>query len=309
MILFISSVGLLASKDIIHVIKKYGLKFIFLGFLITSSGMFFTTILKKLFNANKYIFSGIFTGALTSSPGFASALETSKFHETQVGYGYALGYIPGVLVVVLSMYLLPKIFKINIEKELQNLKNDVKETQYNEKNFDFIAFSLIIIIGIIIGKIKFNFGVVKFSFGITGGVLMSSLFFGNLKQFLGMNFNMNTYILKNIKELGLLIFLSSVGLRYGYTSINSLNSKGILYIISAFIIGFLSLLIGFLFGRYVFKMNWIMLSGALCGGMTSTPGLGAAIDSTKSDDVTAGYGATYPFALIGMVIFVILLNN
>ena len=271
--------------------------------------MFFTTILKKIFNTNKYIFSGIFTGALTSSPGLASALETSNFHEAQVGYGYALGYVPGVLVVVVSMYLLPKLFKIDIENELKVLKNNTKTIKDHEKEFDFIAYSLVIILGIIIGKIKVKFGIINFNFGITGGVLISSLFLGNLKKVVGINFNMNRTILKSLKELGLLMFLGSVGLRYGYTSINSLNSEGILYVACAFIIGFLSLLIGFLVGRYVFKINWIMLSGALCGGMTSTPGLGAAIDSTKSDDVTAGYGATYPFALIGMIIFVIILNS
>ena len=52
-----------------------------------------------------------------------------------------------------------------------------------------------------------------------------------------------------------------------------------------------------------------MLSGAICGGMTSTPGLGAATDAVGSDDPGAGYGATYPFALFGMVIFTIILNK
>jgi putative transport protein len=66
---------------------------------------------------------------------------------------------------------------------------------------------------------------------------------------------------------------------------------------------------GFLVGRYLFKINWVMLSGAICGGMTSTPGLGAAIDAIGCDDPAAGYGAVYPFALLGMVVFSILLNN
>jgi len=52
-----------------------------------------------------------------------------------------------------------------------------------------------------------------------------------------------------------------------------------------------------------------MLSGAICGGMTSTPGLGAAIDAAGSDEPAAGYGAVYPFALLGMVLFSIILNR
>ena len=41
--------------------------------------------------------------------------------------------------------------------------------------------------------------------------------------------------------------------------------------------------------------------------MTSTPGLGAATDACGSDDPASGYGATYPFALFGMVVFTIVL--
>jgi putative transport protein len=41
--------------------------------------------------------------------------------------------------------------------------------------------------------------------------------------------------------------------------------------------------------------------------MTSTPGLGAAIDFYGTDDVGASYGAAYPFAIICMVVFAKLL--
>jgi uncharacterized transporter YbjL len=65
----------------------------------------------------------------------------------------------------------------------------------------------------------------------------------------------------------------------------------------------------YLVGRYIFKLNWIMLIGAICGGMTSTPGLGAAIEAVGSNEPAAGYVAIYPFALLGMVIFSIILHN
>ncbi len=45
-------------------------------------------------------------------------------------------------------------------------------------------------------------------------------------------------------------------------------------------------------------MNWIIIAGAICGGMTSTPGLGAAIDATQTDEVAAGYGAPTLWAII-----------
>jgi len=60
-------------------------------------------------------------------------------------------------------------------------------------------------------------------------------------------------------------------------------------------------------GRKLWKINWIILAGAICGAMTSTPGLGAAISATDSEDCAAGYGAAYPVALFCMVIFTTLI--
>lgn len=68
-------------------------------------------------------------------------------------------------------------------------------------------------------------------------------------------------------------------------------------------------MVGFAVGRYVFKLNWIILSGAICGGMTSTPGWAPRRRRWEATIPAPGYGATYPFALLGMVIFSIILNK
>ncbi len=43
--------------------------------------------------------------------------------------------------------------------------------------------------------------------------------------------------------------------------------------------------------------------------MTSTPGLGAAIDATGTDEVSAGYGGAYPVAIVCMVLFTTMLHT
>ena len=55
-------------------------------------------------------------------------------------------------------------------------------------------------------------------------------------------------------------------------------------------------------------MNYVLLSGAICGGMTNTTGMGTLLDVLGSDDAATGYGATFPFAVIGMVLFSILMR-
>lgn len=83
LILFIASVGLLAAKDMNIVIKKYGAKFIVLGLLITSISAAATYGMTRLSKGiNPYIVEGVYTGALTSSPGLAAALESAREHAT-----------------------------------------------------------------------------------------------------------------------------------------------------------------------------------------------------------------------------------
>jgi len=322
LILFIAAVGLLASKDLCRIFKKYGLKFAFLGFIITFTGAtvcYIMTLISK--GQNPFAVSGVYTGALTSSPGLAAALEAVSVYDKQaeslVGFGHAIGYVPGVLVVILTMQFFPLIFGIDVDKEKAKFREEMhRDSHGNEKEvaevtFDIIAFVFVCLVGYFLGKIKIYMGptIKHFCLGSTGGVLMASLTLGYIGKIGPMTFRMSNSILGAIRELSLAFFLAIVGLRYGYTTINSLAGSGAYLVLISFICGLTALLIGYIIGRYVFKINWIMLSGALCGGMTSTPGLGAAIDATKSDDVTAGYGATYPFALFGMIIFTILLHK
>lgn len=88
-VIFVASIGLLAAKDLGIVIKKYGPKFIVLAVLITFVGAGATyacTAFCK--DTNAYAVTGVYTGAMTSSPGLASALETANVHATEVSSEY-----------------------------------------------------------------------------------------------------------------------------------------------------------------------------------------------------------------------------
>ncbi len=365
LILFVSSVGLLASKDIKVVIKKYGLKFMILGFLITFTGGVITYGMTVFTDSiSNYEIVGVYTGALTSSPGLAVAIENGENHmedeidrwnelskqkkaellhmigdkrdpdtvneitdsmkenlisaaSTSVGRGYSIAYPFAVMLVILSINFYPMIFKINVQDEINIFDKEMKKfrqldgiKQIKEVDFDLVAFIIACLFGYTIGKFKINLGSIgEISLGSTGGVLIGSLFLGYIGKIGFLNFRMNSKILGVIRQIGLSFFLCIVGIRYGYGVVNSLNSGGIGLILIAIVIGVVAMTIGFLVGRYLFKINWVLLSGAICGARTSTPGLGAAIEAIGSDDPAAGYGAAYPFALLGMVIYTMILYN
>ncbi|WP_126993922.1 hypothetical protein [Thermosipho globiformans] len=302
LILFVSSIGLIASSDIKKILKTHGFKFIILGFLITFSGFISTLLFTYITNLNNLNLLGVFSGSMTSSPGLASALESIKEGSTDIIYGYTVGYIPGVLAVIFSIYFIPIIFKININEEKKSYKIE-SIANSKDSNFNFISFSIVIILGILIGNLNLNLKFASLKLGNTGGILLSSLFLGSLGKIGNLSFEFNKNILKVFQNLGLVIFLSSIGLRSGYKVISNFNRESLYLMVISFVCAIFSILVGYIIGKYIFKLDWIILAGAITGGMTSTPGLGAALDSTKSELVTAGYGATYPFALLGMVIF------
>lgn len=330
LVLFIAAVGLLASGQSGRVIRKYGPALVILGFLLPLCGAAASFLIGRFAGIkDSFAVSGLFTGALTSSPGLAAALEQASAKganaRASVGYGYALGYAPGVIAVILAVQILPYIARIDkkIERDAALLllgsspsesgiqapaKPSPAKTAGQIKGF--IAFSLVCVIGLIIGSIKVGLGSLgTLSLGVTGGVLISALIFGAVGKIGPLSFAEPADVLSARKELGLSFFLAVVGLKYGHITLSNIGGEGFVFLGISFLVALFALAVGFAIGRYVFKLNWILLSGALCGAMTSTPGLGAALDASDCDIVTVGYGAAYPFALFGMILFTVILQT
>ena len=59
---------------------------------------------------------------------------------------------------------------------------------------------------------------------------------------------------------------------------------------------------GFFFAKYVLKLPLFNNLGSITGGMTSTPALGTLVQVSGTDDVAGAYAATYPIALILIVV-------
>jgi len=62
------------------------------------------------------------------------------------------------------------------------------------------------------------------------------------------------------------------------------------------------MIIGFIVAKNVLKLPLLNNLGSLTGGMTSTPALGTLINMAGTEDIAAAYAATYPIALIAVVL-------
>lgn len=124
--LFIYSIGLQAGPRISHFFKKEGMAMNLLAFLIVTAGACTTALGTLIFGFGKEISVGIFTGALTSTPGLAAAYEATQSGATSIGYGIA--YPMGVIGVIIFIKLLPLMLRVNIsqeeKKELESMEKD-----------------------------------------------------------------------------------------------------------------------------------------------------------------------------------------
>lgn len=342
---FVVSVGLLAAEDTARVLKKYGLRFVLLSIVVTGAGALATLAAGLAFSgsASPCMIAGTYTGALTSSPGLGAALEATAGNP-DVALGYSITYPFGVMAVVLFVQLAPAIFRIDVAAEREMLaleragqsaqtgdaapgqtsastgaafapdsapsatEEAATSTKQASAPFSLLSFLVCIIGGTLLGELSLPLGPLgKVSLGTTGGALLFALFAGGFDRLGPLPMRMDRAVLSALRTISLGFFLAVVGLNAGGGALKALLEHGALLIAVGIGSALAAELAGFVLGRYVFRVNWIILAGAICGAMTSTPGLAAAIDATGTDECSAGYGAAYPVAIVCMVVFTTML--
>ena len=78
-------------------------------------------------------------------------------------------------------------------------------------------------------------------------------------------------------------------------------ADGVKLFLFGILVTLLPMILACLAARFM-KLDTLTTLGSVCGGMTSTPALGALVSSCGTEDVAASYAATYPFALICVVL-------
>lgn len=311
LILFVSAVGFIAGPSFFDNFKKNFKSYVLLAVIIILSGGLacagcilvgrnFTDLQSGEFTA---LLTGILSGALTSTPGFSAAQEAAGEYDAAVSVGYGIAYIFGVIGVVLFVQIIPKLVKADMDKERQLLlgagKKDSKKTS-SEKliemdSFGIMPFALAAVIGIFIGALKYK----NFSLSTTGGCLLAALVFGHFGRIGKISIMPKDTTLKVFREFGLMLFLIGSGIEGGSDFAEYFEPVYFLY---GIIMTIVPMVIGFLFAKYVLKLSLLNNLGSITGGMTSTPALGTLISTAGTENVASAYAATYPVALISVVL-------
>ncbi len=461
LLLFIFTIGIQAGPGFFEAFRKYGRSLILttLLSLISAAGVFIA--LSKFFGLKPDIAIGVFNGALTSTPGLAAAIESTGSPQAAVGYGIAYSF--GVIGVIISINIIPALFKVNLKNEEENYKKSLREDnpelqgvnlsvenpnmnnksiaesrisemanvvlskimhkgkvrpasgkeklyngdvirvigskeaieqakilvgneypdemprskeivtewvlvtnkdivnkKYSEINLnrnynttvlkikrsgieiipnassifrfgdrlqitggkngvmaakkilgndtkklshtDFLPIALGILIGIVLGKINIPIGSFSINLGMTGGTLAAGILLSRLGKTGPVIWSMSGSANQLLRELGLLLFMASVGTQAGAHFVEAIRSNGIELIISSIIIAIVPVIIGAAVGKYIFKMNFLSLLGVITGAMTSTPGLAVVNSKSECNAAPIAYATVYPVALVFVII-------
>ena len=96
-----------------------------------------------------------------------------------------------------------------------------------------------------------------------------------------------------------MLFLIGAGIPGGMNFIANVQA---IYFVYGMVITILPMIAGYLFAKYVLKLPLLNALGSITGGMTSTPALGTLINVSGTEAVASAYAATYPIALILVVL-------
>lgn len=324
LILFVTSVGFIAGPKFFGNFKRNFKSYVLLGVVIILAGglaavgcIYMGRAIgfgSSIDTPDKFtaMIVGLLSGSLTSTPAFSAAKATvDPSLQGLVSVGHGIAYIFGVIGVVLFVQLIPKLTKANMDEEREKLV--IKEEGTNKKkavklfhidHMGIAAFSFAAIIGTILGAVKIplsgeGLSGTCFALTTTGGCLLTSLIMGHFGRIGKINIMPSETTLKLFRELGLVLFLVGAGIPGGAEFVENFDP---MYFVYGIIMTIVPMVLGFLFAKYVLKLSLLNNLGSLTGGMTSTPALGSLISTAGTEDVAAAYAATYPIALIAVVL-------
>lgn len=312
LICFVTAVGFIAGPGFFRNFKKSAISYILLGFAIILAGAGTCVAVMKLAGIETDLAVGMMSGALTSTPGLAAAIESTGSDMASVGYGIAYPF--GVVGVVLFVQLIPKLLRIDIDAERQRLaalsgaanaeSNGVAKKEYKMLDeFGLFPFAIAAALGVLIGKIVIPLpGGAEFSLGTSGGPLLTGLVFGHFAHVGPVAIDVPKKTLNVVREVGLALFLMGAGTEAGKGFLAVLADQGVALFLWGALMTLVPMIIGYILAVYVFKIDILSSLGSICGGMTSTPALGTLMAVTKTEAVATAYAATYPVALIFVVL-------
>lgn len=313
LILFVTAVGMQVGPGFFKSFKKGGLAMNGMALVNVALGVLITIIISKLADQNLTDMAGVYTGAVTNTPGLSAAQQTANDLNLagaadQMASGYAVAYPLAVVGMIMTCLLLRPLCRIDLKKEPVSdeglePKAEKKATPTSLRHkVNLIPIFVIIALGIVLGSLPIPVGMsAPVKLGLAGGPLVVSLigsWLGVKKGWFTQEFT-DSHGVWMLREVGIALFLAGVGLSAGGSFLATIQDGGYMWIVYGVIITVLPPILVGLFGRLVLKMNYYTLMGFIGGSHTDPPTL--AFANTVAPEgcklPNTGYATVYPLTM------------
>lgn len=164
---------------------------------------------------------------------------------------------------------------------------------------DLGTLGLAIFAGILVGAIvTIPVGPLRINIGTSVGTLLAGLLVGWYRSVVPWFGRIPDGAVLFMRSMGLAAFVAMIGLKAGPVFFAALKEVGYMLPLGGAVVTLMPLLMGLLFGRYVLKINPVLLLGALAGAQTMTAGLAAVQEKSDSPVAVLGYSGTVAFGHI-----------
>lgn len=183
-----------------------------------------------------------------------------------------------------------------VDRVAKKMGNSVKRLDHPNIATIFVG----IILGLIFGSLPLSIpGMpVPVKLGLAGGPLIIAILIGRY----GYKIHLVTYTSTSanmmLREIGLVLFLASVGIKAGASFFSTVvEGDGLLYVLTGFLITIIPILIIGPIARLKFKFNYFTIAGMLAGTYTDPPALAYANSICTKEAPAVGYSTVYPLAM------------
>ena len=307
LILFVTGVGLQVGPGFFKSFAKGGLSMNIMALVNVALGVGITVLIAKLASQELTDMAGVYTGAITNTPGLSAAQAAVEDLGIEGGAGrlatgYALAYPLAVVGMIVSCIILrPKNLAAEPTVDAVSASATVAATGKKKGGILLIPIFVIIALGIVLGSIPIPVGMkAPVKLGLAGGPLVVAIVAGWLgvkKGWYGTDFTDGQGV-HMLRETGIALFLAAVGLGAGGDFVANV-SVHYMWVVYGVIITMVPPLLVAGFGRLVLKMNYYTLMGFIGGSHTDPPTL--AFANTVAPEgcklPNTGYATVYPLTM------------
>ena len=312
LILFVVAVGLQVGPGFFRSFKKGGLAMNLMALVNVALGVVITVVISKLARQDLSDMAGVYTGAITNTPGLSAAQQAVTDLGVEGGAdrlaaGYAVTYPLAVVGMIVSCILLRVFCSIDLKKESVcedglASKAEKQATPLSQRHkVNLVPIFLIIAIGVVVGSIPIPVGMkAPIKLGLAGGPLVVAIigsWLGVKKGWMTTDFT-DSHGVWMLREVGIALFLAGVGLGAGGKFVETVQVH-YMWVVYGIIITMVPPMLVATFGRLVLKMNYYTLMGFIGGSHTDPPTLAfantVAPEGCKLPNM--GYATVYPLTM------------